>query len=360
MIIGIIGDGQLGWMTIFENRKLGYNFFVLGKNPNAPASKIADKFFYYEDVESFLQSVDKVIVEFEHIPDFVFEKLSDCPCYKALKLKRSRIQEKTFLKKHGYPVPKFLYSDGYSLKANIGRFTLPVVVKAETLGYDGKGQYLIKSEEEVENILKNHSPEEKFIIEEFIDFLYEVSAIGVRDEQGNKKIYPVSYNYHHEGILLYNYAPFINSKEIEEIVFSLMDELNIVGLLAVEFFITKENKPLINEFAPRPHNTGHYTMDGSFTSQFENIVRTVSGLPLGSTETKVPTGMVNILGKSLEDFDIESILGLKGSTLYWYGKEKKPKRKMGHINIVDHDTESLKEKIDFILKKIYSENYLKV
>ncbi len=360
MNIGIIGDGQLGWMTIFENRKLNYNFFVLGKSPDAPASKIADKFFFYEDVDKFLDSIDKIVVEFEHIPEFIFEKLSDCPCFNALSLKRSRIVEKEFLRKNGYPVAKFLYSDGYSLKEKLKEFSLPVVIKVETLGYDGKGQYIIKSEEDLISVFDNHSLDERFIIEEFVNFRYEVSAIGVRDRKGNKKIYPISFNYHHKGILLYNYAPFIESKEIKEIVESLMEDLEIVGLLAVEFFVTEDDRILINEFAPRPHNTGHYTMDGSFTSQFENLVRAISDLPIGSTEQKLPAGMVNILGKSVDEFDVKEILSLDGTQLYWYGKEKRDRRKMGHVNVVSKDIKTLKYKLGFILKSIYSENLIEV
>ncbi len=352
MKIGIIGDGQLGWMTIFESRKLNYQFYVLGSNPNAPASKISDKFFRYEEIDNFLKICDEVVFEFEHIPEFVFEKLQNHSNFNALKIKRSRISEKNFLKDKGYPVAKFSYAYGHNLKEALKEFKLPVVIKAETLGYDGKGQYVVKREIDLNEIFKNHSLNESFIIEEFIDFKYEVSAIGVRNKKENIKIYPVSYNYHKEGILIYNFAPFIENEEINQIVSSLMEDLGIVGLLAVEFFIDRNDKPLINEFAPRPHNTGHWTMEGAYTSQFENLIRAVSGLPLGSTSLKVPSGMVNILGKSLEDFDVEKILQIEGTELYWYGKEKKEKRKMGHINIVSDSTDTLKEKLNKVLNSV--------
>ena len=353
MNIGIIGDGQLGWMTIFESRKLNFNFFVLGNNPEAPASRIADKFFYYEDVDQFLEIVDDFVFEFEHIPDFVFEKVQNHPNHKALEIKRSRISEKKFLQEKGYPVAKFSYAYGHNLKEKLKEFKLPVVVKAETLGYDGKGQYIIKNEYDLNPIFQNHSLNEGFIIEEFIDFESEVSTICVKDKKGNKKIYPISFNYHKEGILVYNYAPFMESREINEIVSSLIDDLEINGLLAVEFFMTKDKKPIINEFAPRPHNTGHYTMDASYCSQFENLIRSISNVPLGSTKSKTPAGMVNILGKSLNDFDIGKIMEIEGTELYWYGKTKKEKRKMGHINVVDSDINNLKAKIQTINQLIY-------
>jgi 5-(carboxyamino)imidazole ribonucleotide synthase len=352
MNIGIIGDGQLGWMTIFESRKLNYNFFVLGNNVDAPASRIADKFFRYEEVDDFLKICDEVVFEFEHIPEFVFKKLKNHPNFNALKIKRSRIIEKNFLSEKGYPVAKFSYAYGHSLKEKIKEFSLPVVIKAETLGYDGKGQYVIKREIDLNEIFKNHSLNESFIIEEFIDFKYEVSAIGVRDKKGNTRVYPISFNFHKEGILIYNYVPFIENREIEKMVISLMEDLGVVGLLAVEFFIDKNGNPVINEFAPRPHNTGHWTMDGAYTSQFENLIRAVSGLPIGSTDLKVPTGMVNILGKSLDDLDIEEILKIEGTELYWYGKSKKEKRKMGHINIVSNNVESLEIKLNKVINLI--------
>ncbi len=353
MKIGIIGDGQLGWMTIFENRKLNFNFFVLGKDPKAPASKIADRFFHYEDIDTFLNAVDEVVFEFEHIPDFVMEKVSERFNTKALRIKRSRISEKSFLKEKGYPLGRFEFSQTKQLKEKIKDFTLPVVIKAEKLGYDGKGQYIIRNFDDLEDIYRNHGEDEGFIIEEFIDFKYEVSAIGVKGKNGEKRIYPVSFNYHKDSILLYNYAPFKKYPDIEDIIFSLLDDLEITGVLAVEFFVTKEEKILINEFAPRPHNTGHWTMDGSFTSQFENVVRAVSGLPLGSTDTKINTGMVNILGKDLKDFSVNEILSINGTQLYWYGKEKREKRKMGHINIMEMKENLLKEKIEKIINLIY-------
>ena len=352
MKIGIIGDGQLGWMTIFESRKLNYNFFVLGNSPDAPASKIADKFFKYEEVDDFLKICDEIVFEFEHIPEFVFQKLENHPNFNALRIKRSRISEKNFLKEKGFPVAKFSYAYGHNLKEKLKEFTLPVVIKAETLGYDGKGQYVVKRDIDLDEIFRNHSLNESFIIEEFIDFKYEVSAIGVRDKEGNIKIYPSSFNYHKEGILIYNYVPFIENEKINQIVSSLMEDLGIVGLLAVEFFVDKNDEPLINEFAPRPHNTGHWTMDGAYTSQFENLIRAVSGIPIGSTNLKIPAGMVNILGKSLEDIGIDEILKIEGTELYWYGKTKKEKRKMGHINLVSHDIENLKENLNKVLKLV--------
>ncbi|MCS7307010.1 MAG: ATP-grasp domain-containing protein, partial [Aquificaceae bacterium] len=187
-----------------------------------------------------------------------------------------------------------------------------------------------------------------------VDFNFEFSLIGVRDSRGNRKIYPLTVNYHEGGILLYNSTRALQIKEAEEILLSLMENLNLVGLIAVEFFYTWDGKVLINEMAPRPHNTGHYSLDGCYTSQFENLLRAVCGLPLGSTRLKAPSGMVNILGLSLEDISLQELLSVDGSKLYWYGKSKKPRRKMGHINITATTEQELEEKIERLLNLIYS------
>ncbi len=364
MNIGILGGGQLGWMTILEGRKYGFKFFVLDKNKNSPASRIADAWFPPEKVKEFCQYVDVITYEFEHIEDSVLENLS-APVYpplEALRLKKSRIEEKTFLYKRGFPVPSFRPATLKELKETIKDFSLPVIVKSERLGYDGKGQYKIEKIQDLEEIYKNHSAEERFIVEEYVDFLMEVSTIAVRNTKGEIRVYPVTKNVHSRGILLYNHVEDVEDfkKEIEEIAKSLSEELSIVGLLAVEFFITKDGKVLINEFAPRPHNTGHYTLDSAYTSQFENLVRAITGLPLGSTELKTMGGMVNVLGLSYEEICIEEILSLEGTKLYWYGKEKRPRRKMGHINVVGKSIGEVKNKISYIIELLYSKEEIEV
>ena len=356
MRIGILGGGQLGWMTILEGRKLGFSFSVLEAKKDSPAGRIADRWFHPSEVEEFARESDLITYEFEHIEDSVLERVSSktLPSVEILKIKRSRVREKEFLRKKGYPIAKFEVSTAGDLEEKVKTFGFPCVVKSERLGYDGRGQYRLNSADDVKAILKNHPPEEVFVIEEFVDFAFEASRIGVRSTEGEVRIYPTTVNFHSEGILLYNYTQETpHDREMGQIVENLMEDLGLFGLLAVEFFITKDGRVLINEFAPRPHNTGHYTLDGAYTSQFENLLRAIAGLPLGSTELKVPSGMVNILGLSLEDIDLKGILGIEGAKLYWYGKEKRHKRKMGHVNVVAKDSETLKRKIDEILKGIY-------
>ncbi len=363
MNIGILGGGQLGWMTILEGRKLGFTFYVLESKKDSPAGKIADGWFHPSEVNKFLERCDVITYEFEHIHDSILEKVAPktVPSVDILKIKNSRVKEKEFLRKRGYPVVRFDVSTTDTLQRKVEDFGLPCVIKSEKLGYDGRGQYKIYSPEDVKKVLENHPPEEVFVIEELVNFEFEASVIGVRSIKGELKFYPVTVNFHSEGVLLYNFTqntPF--DGEMRDIVRSLIGDLDIYGLLAVEFFITKDGRVLINEFAPRPHNTGHYSLDGSYTSQFENLLRALTGMPLGSTELKLPSGMVNILGLSLEDFDVNEVLSVEGAKLYWYGKEKKIRRKMGHVNVVAKDLRSLKEKIEKIIRIIYHESAVSV
>ena len=355
MNVGILGGGQLGWMTILEGRKFGFNFFVLEDKEDAPACRVADKCFKSSEVDEFYKLCDVITYEFEHIKDEIIDKVQNKlrPNPQALFIKKSRIREKNFIKKLGLPAPKFQEATTRTLKEAVKEIGLPAVVKAETLGYDGKGQYLLKEVKDLEQILKNHGEEDRFIVEEFVEFTSEISCIGIRNKKGELKFYPIPFNKHTEGILLYNYVPYKSLREAEEITATLMEELDIVGVFTVEFFLLEDEKILINEFAPRVHNTGHWSLDGAFTSQFENLLRAITGLPLGSTELKVPTAMVNILGLDIEEIEKEEILKLGGTKIYWYGKKKKPRRKVGHINIQDKDVESLQYKVQKVLKLLY-------
>ncbi len=357
MNVGILGGGQLGWMTILEGRKLGFRFLVLDPNPHAPASRVADRWFPPDRVEEFYRLCDVVTYEFEHIEEEVIERTEGklLPGAEVLRLKRSRGEEKTFLSKGGYPVATFRRSDLSGLREAVEQVGLPAVVKAERLGYDGKGQYRVERWEDLLEVHRNHPEGDSFVVESFVDFAYEVSAIGVRNGQGSVKIFPMTRNVHEEGVLLYNWVSEDRTveREVVTLVCDLMEELRVVGLLAVEFFVTKDGKILVNEFAPRPHNTGHYTLDGTYTSQFENLLRAIGGLPLGSTKLKAPAGMVNILGLSLEEISVEEILSVEGTKLYWYGKEKRERRKMGHVNVVARSRESLMDRLQEVLKITY-------
>ncbi len=354
MRIGILGGGQLGFMTILEGRKLGYSFNVLDRNPHSPAVRVSDRWYPPEEVINFCRNSDVITYEFEHIEEEVLQKIEGrvMPSLEILYIKKSRIKEKEFLKKAGYPICNFKVAEGKELLPAVKEIGFPAVIKRERAGYDGKGQFKICNPSDLEKVEDCSS---NFVIEEFVKFKAEVSVIGVRDLKGKIAVYPLTENIHKDGILLYNRTvedDEINKNAIE-IVSSLMEDLSLVGLLAVEFFLTEKGDLLINEFAPRPHNTGHYTLDGCYTSQFENLLRAISELPLGITDLKKPAGMVNILGLSYKEIDLKQLLSVEGTKLYWYGKEKRPRRKMGHINIIGENEESVLLKIKKILNILY-------
>ncbi len=359
--VGILGGGQLGWMTILEGRKLGYRFVVLDRNPSAPASRIADAWFPPERVKEFCRSADVVTYEFEHIEEEVLAGLEGTiqPSLEILRLKRSRIREKSFLRSKGYPVCRFREANRETLREAVEEIGYPAVIKSEALGYDGKGQYRVSSPADLRNVLENHGESEGFVVEELVEFTAEFSAVGVRNRKGEVRVYPLTENVHEGGILLYNRTSPRREVEREavSIVSELMEDLSLVGLLAVEFFFTEEGKLLVNEFAPRPHNTGHYTLDGAYVSQFENLLRAVTDLPLGSTKLKLSAGMVNILGMALDEIEVGDILAVEGAKLYWYGKEKRPRRKMGHVNVVDRESAGVREKVERILKTLYRREF---
>ncbi len=361
MNVGILGGGQLGWMTILEGRKLGLRFLVLDENPQAPASRVADRWFPPEELNTFYREADIITYEFEHIKEDILHRVEDklLPGIFPIKLKHRRSEEKRFLYRHGYPVAPFRVGKLSRLRELVSELGPPVIVKSEKLGYDGKGQYRINSLSDLEEVFRNHSQEENFVVEKFVDFEMEVSAIGVRSRDGKVKIYPLTGNFHERGILLYNRVIGTHpvEREIRAIVYELMEDLSITGLLAVEFFFTRDGKVLVNEFAPRPHNTGHYTLDGTCTSQFENLLRAILGLPLGSTRLTAWAGMVNILGLSLEDISLEELLSVDGAKLYWYGKEKRERRKMGHVNVLSRDEKSLVRNISRVLVNLYHREY---
>ncbi|MGB9874071.1 MAG: ATP-grasp domain-containing protein, partial [Hydrogenobacter sp.] len=196
MRIGILGGGQLGWMTILEGRKLGFEFFVLDKDSKSPACKVADSCFTPEQVETFLKSCDVITYEFEHIEQDLVEKVSHLlsPSAEVLRLKSSRLREKSFYRKMEYPTTEFTFAKGEELYKRLAEFGLPAVVKAEKLGYDGKGQYLVKSLLQVDEIFKNHPKDENFLVERFVSFLFEFSLIGVRSKRGDIKVYPMTIN----------------------------------------------------------------------------------------------------------------------------------------------------------------------
>lgn len=353
--VGILGAGQLGWMMILEGRKYPFEFFVLGEAKD-PASKIADKYFTQEEYKELIDECDIVTFEFEHVYEkallYAEEKGKLLPRYNSVELKIERHKEKEFFKKNNLPTPRFFVAnDGNeALKILRNEFNNVGVIKRSIGGYDGKGQYFVKNNVKDFEFLKELN--EKFVVEEYIEFDYEASIIATSN---GKEVFCFNptYNYNEKGILVYNYGPveiYSIEYKMKEIARRLAKALNYIGMFGIEFFV-KDNEVLINEFAPRVHNTGHYTLDAANVSQFEQHLRAITNLELTEPKVLKHAGMVNILGVDKVPEEV-----IKYGKLYWYGKEVRKRRKMGHINVLGDSLEDVKEKINILMKLIYKDS----
>jgi 5-(carboxyamino)imidazole ribonucleotide synthase len=346
-IIGVFGSGQLGRMFAIEARKMGYRVHTFSPHTDTPTGQVSDieTVAAYDDLDAvrvFAQSVDAITFEFENVPASAVEAASEHvdvhPRGDILHITQNRLREKTFLTDNGFPVTPFrhikLIDDLYRATDELG---LPAVLKTAGFGYDGKGQVKLTAPHDIEAAFATMSGSEA-ILEAFVDFEKEVSVVCARDLAGNFAHYGVIENEHANHILDVSFAPAIIIKETfldaVEIARSIADRLEYVGTLCVEFFVTREGKLLVNELAPRPHNSGHLTFDAAVTSQFEQQLRAVCGLPLGSTELARPAAMANLLGNIWQNGEPNwtDALEFPDLSLHLYGKtEARPGRKMGHI-----------------------------
>lgn len=355
MNIGIMGSGQLGWMMILEGRKLNNRYFILDKDNGGPASKIADAFFELSDYREFVDKCDVVTYEFEHVSREALEYAQSqgklFPSLKPVELKRDRVLEKDFLRENGFPVARYEVAENITELKNVRKNFGKCVIKAVSGGYDGKGQYFFEEEEE----LTSGIPEAKYVVEEFIDYKFEASIIASRSRDGTFTSHPPSYNLNQAAILINNAAP-IEDYGMEEIARNLMKKLDYIGVMGIEFYITG-GKPVINEFAPRVHNTGHHTLHGSSISQFEQHIRAISGMPVPKPELFVPSGIQNIIGIEPDENQIRNILSVEGTRYYWYGKNGvRRKRKVGHVNVTADDYDTLKNRISQVSGIIYGKS----
>ena len=346
--IGILGAGQLGRMLALAGYPLGMRFRFLDPASNSPASLLADHlaFDYAEKfaLEEFARGLDMVTYEFENVPVDAARYLERfVPVYPspiALEKAQDRFIEKTFFCELSIPTPKFTTD----MNNAVG---FPAVLKTRRMGYDGKGQTTINSATELDNQNFN-----EMILEEFVSFDRELSIIAVRSKSGETKFYPLVENQHRDGVLRLSLVTGNVSAELqqqaEEYATRVMSALEYVGVLTIEFF-EKDGQLLANEMAPRVHNSGHWTIEGAVTSQFENQLRALSDAPLGSTSPLGACAMVNLIGNVP---DVKSILKIEGAHLHLYDKAPRPKRKLGHITFVEKDVETLQKKLD-CLKEIY-------
>lgn len=349
--IGVFGSGQLGRMLAIAARRMGYRVATFSPDKNSPTGQIADQEIVasYSDasaVRTFVQSVDVVTFEFENVPISVAEIADEVgipvrPSGQILKTAQNRLREKTFLAEAGLPVTPFVYVTSLSqLHSALTTLGTPAILKSADFGYDGKGQVRIDSIADAERAWESLAAPDA-VLEAFIDFTCEVSVVAARDMMGNFAYYGLIENQHRNHILDLSIAParvdHTISLEAEKFTRSLFESLDVIGVLCVEFFVQSDGQLLINEIAPRPHNSGHLTVDAAITDQFEQQLRAVCGLPLGSTELTRPAVMANLLGDLWENGEPNwaALCAFPTCKLHLYGKEEaRPGRKMGHITVL--------------------------
>ena len=366
--IGMIGGGQLGRMFVIAAKYLGYKVIVLEPDEHSPAGQVADTQFiaHYDDADAlavFAEQCDVITTEFENIPASVLEKLAEsCPVHPsadALSKTQDRIIEKDFIRSCGLlPVPYGVIRTRSDVAVAIDAIEFPAILKTARFGYDGKGQVLVNTPDEVVDAYQAHKSSE-FVLEQRIDLACEVSVVLARNIDGEMQVFPVSENVHVDGILFQSIVPARVEDDIaraaQVAAKRLADELGYVGVLAVEFFVTKQGALLVNEIAPRTHNSGHFTIDACVTSQFEQQVRTVCNLPFGSTELLSPVVMTNLLGDIWGDTqpDWAKVLNSPKSKLHLYGKAAaRAGRKMGHFCTLANTAEVAEQEAQQIFKEL--------
>jgi 5-(carboxyamino)imidazole ribonucleotide synthase len=358
--IGVLGSGQLGRMMAIAARRMGYRVHTLSPGEDTPAGQVADLEITadFEDlsaVRAFAKGVDVVTFEFENVStdaaDAAAELVPVRPSGSALQMTQQRAREKSFLGDNGFPVTASAAVRTLDeLAVALGWVGVPAIVKTAAFGYDGKGQHKVTSIEDAERIwtLIGH---QGAVVEHFVDFAHEISVVAARGLDGEIAHYGAIENTHRNHILDISVAPARIPAPVAEaaisITRSILEKLAYVGVLCVEFFVTREGRLLVNEIAPRPHNSGHLTFDACVTSQFEQQVRAVCGLPLGSTAQMLPAAMANLLGDlwANGEPDWAGALALPDVKLHLYGKrDPRPGRKMGHLTALADTADEALEK----------------
>ena len=354
--IGVLGSGQLGRMFAIAARRMGYRVHTFSPESDTPTGQVSDVEINapYEDldaVRSFARNVSAVTFEFENVPAETAAACAECarvrPAGDVLHTTQHRLREKTFLKQSGLPHTPFAAVRSLSeLNAALQSLGTPAILKTAGFGYDGKGQIRIQNASEAEAAWLNLKSDEA-VLEAFVDFEIEVSVVAARGLDGEFRHYGVVENAHRNRILDISLAPARVSpavaREALEIARTVLERLNVIGVLCVEFFLAKNGKLLINELAPRPHNSGHFTFDACLTSQFEQQLRAVCGFPLGATDLLRPAAMANLLGDLWENGEPDWQRALKSPEikLHLYGKLSARKgRKMGHLTAIHPDPET--------------------
>jgi 5-(carboxyamino)imidazole ribonucleotide synthase len=351
--IGVLGAGQLGRMLGLAGRAMGFELTFLDPTAGSPAEATGELIVSdYADDEALtrLAAADVVTFEFENVPVAAVKALEArgrvFPSSAALEVAQDRLHEKTCFRALGIATPPFEAVDSWlDLTAALARLGLPAVLKTRRFGYDGKGQAVLRSESEAKAAFERLGGV-PLILEGFVKFERELSIIAVRGRQGELACYPLVQNHHQGGILHKTVAPApavtdALQRSAREHIEKLLTELDYVGVLALELFDVG-GQLLANEIAPRVHNTGHWTIEGARTSQFENHLRAILGLPLGSTEAISPCAMLNLIGLAP---DARALLAVPDAHLHWYGKQPRPGRKVGHVTVRAPDVATLDARV---------------
>jgi 5-(carboxyamino)imidazole ribonucleotide synthase len=353
--VGVLGSGQLGRMFAIAARRMGYRVHTLSPDEDTPTGQVADVEVKasYDDLDAvadFARHVSVVTFEFENVPAPTAQAAAGCapvrPSGLILHTTQQRIREKSFLTNAGLPVTPYREVrslDG--LNRALADLGCPAVLKTAAFGYDGKGQFRIDAPDRAAEAW-NAIGKQEAVLEAFIDFDREISVVAARGSNGEFVHYGAIENQHRRHILDVSIAPArvpaSVAQEAVELARCVLERLDVVGVLCVEFFVARDESLLINELAPRPHNSGHLTVDACVTSQFEQQLRAVCGLPLGSTEMHRPAAMANLLGDlwTNGEPDWAAACAFPGVKLHLYGKlDPRPGRKMGHLTALNHDPE---------------------
>lgn len=345
--IGVLGSGQLGRMFAIAARRLGYRVHTFSPDNDTPTGQVADlevqaDYSDLDAVSKFARGVSVVTFEFENVPAATAEAAARFapvrPAGATLHVTQHRLREKTFLRQAGFPVTPFIpVRSQVELDSALAELGVPAVLKTAGWGYDGKGQFKISSRPQGEEAWRAVNTAEA-VLEAFVDFDREVSVVGVRGSDGSMVTFPVIENSHRNHILDLSCCPARISEKLADdaatIARGVLQSLDCVGVLCVEFFVTRDGRLLINELAPRPHNSGHLTIDACTTCQFEQQLRAICNLPLGSTELLRPAAMANLLGDLWQNGepDWAAACAMNDVKLHLYGKaQARPGRKMGHL-----------------------------
>lgn len=361
--IGIVGGGQLGRMMTFEAKRMGYNVIVLDPKPNSPTGQVADEQILadYSDLDALRALANKADVltyEFEHIDA---DKLSILekeghrvyPSSSTLQLIQNKYTQKSKLNEKGIPVPTFYPVKSLSeLEEIFEKLNQRMVLKTCTGGYDGKGNLILKDASQLKAAYEELGHLE-LMAEEFIDYTKEVSIIIAKNAEGIT-YFPIAENLHHDSILIKSIIPARISEKVErkiqEAGKKVVELIDDYGIFCIEFFVDAKENVLVNEIAPRPHNSGHYSIEGCITSQFEQIIRVITGMPLGATKLRMPCVMMNVLGSEGVDGafcidGLDKIQELEDCHFHLYGKpDTKYLKKIGHITALDTTVELAEEK----------------